>query len=406
MSPAVYSEDTLVQQTTVEYLEERLGWQSVYAYRSETFGPDGTLGRTSEEEVVLTRYLRRALDALNPDLPAEAIDNAVRAIVEVSAAQSTLQTNQEKYDLLRNGVKVTYRDPRGGMETRTLRVFDFDEPDNNHFLAVRELWIKGPLYCRRADLVGFANGIPLLLMELKNNQRNVRRAYDESLADYKDTIPHVFHHNAFVVLGSGVGARIGSSYRIYAGCGVVGEQKEDLATESLHQSTSIRAMPNWVNLLAIVLLSDFVALHVHAGTSTSRIFVLWGLATFLIVAVSGSAMAFSRVWVDFIFVPSALLLVAVRELWHGGLAGRPHDHAHLRRQIWICGERVKLRHRPSISTLIREMLVTSTELYTNSLPGRSPSSWTWTSRRSVCIPLRDVIEIHLRHDGSQLKKGS
>ncbi len=59
MSPALYSEDTLVQQTTAEYLEERLGWHSVSAYNTETFGPDGTLGRTSEEEVVLTRYLRR-----------------------------------------------------------------------------------------------------------------------------------------------------------------------------------------------------------------------------------------------------------------------------------------------------------------------------------------------------------
>ena len=51
MSPALYSEDTLVQQTTAEYLEQRLGWHSVYAYGTENFGPDGTLGRTSEEEV-------------------------------------------------------------------------------------------------------------------------------------------------------------------------------------------------------------------------------------------------------------------------------------------------------------------------------------------------------------------
>ena len=77
---------------------------------------------------MLTRYLRQALDSLNPGLPGEAVDNAIRAIVQVSAAQSTLQTNQEKHDLLRNGVKVTYRDPDGGMETRTLRVFDFEGP--------------------------------------------------------------------------------------------------------------------------------------------------------------------------------------------------------------------------------------------------------------------------------------
>ncbi len=74
----------LVQQTTAEYLEERLGGHSVYAYNTETFGPDRTLGRTSEEEVVLTRYLRPALDSLNPGLPGEAVDNAIRAIVQVS----------------------------------------------------------------------------------------------------------------------------------------------------------------------------------------------------------------------------------------------------------------------------------------------------------------------------------
>ena len=210
MSLSPYTEDHLVQQATAEYLECQLGWKSVYAYNTETFGPDGTLGRENDGEVVLTRYLREALETCNPGLPDEAYENAIREIVQVSAAQSTLQTNLEKYDLLRNGVKVTYRDPRGGMETRTLRMFDFNDPENNHFLAVRELWIRGPLYRRRADIVGFVNGIPLLFMELKNIHRNVRRAYDENLSDYKDTIDHIFHHNAFVVLGNGADARIGS----------------------------------------------------------------------------------------------------------------------------------------------------------------------------------------------------
>ena len=151
-------EDNLVQTTTADYLRDQLGWESVYAYNTETFGADGTLGRLSDEEVVLTRYLRQALEKFNPGLPAEAYENAIRDIVQVSAAQSTLQTNLEKYDLLRNGVKVSYRDTGGGMETRTLRVFDFDNAENNHFLAVRELWIKGPLYRRRADIIGFEIG--------------------------------------------------------------------------------------------------------------------------------------------------------------------------------------------------------------------------------------------------------
>ena len=210
MSSSLYTEENLVQKTTANYLEQQLGWESIYAYNTETFGSDGTLGRANDDEVVLTRYLRRALQDLNPGLPGEGYENAVRRIVQVTTAQSTLQTNQEKYDLLRNGVKVTFRSPRGGVESRTLRVFDFDVPESNHFLVVRELWIRGPLYRKRADVVGFVNGLPLLFMELKNVNRNIRRAYDENLADYKDNIPHVFHHNAFVILGNGVDAQIGS----------------------------------------------------------------------------------------------------------------------------------------------------------------------------------------------------
>ncbi|MBC8519976.1 MAG: hypothetical protein H8D24_06190 [Gammaproteobacteria bacterium] len=76
-----YTEDTLVQQTTAEYLENELGWDSVYGYNNETFGPDGTLGRDSDCDVVLIRPLREKLVELNPDLPADAYDYAVRQIV-------------------------------------------------------------------------------------------------------------------------------------------------------------------------------------------------------------------------------------------------------------------------------------------------------------------------------------
>jgi len=74
---ASYTEDTLVQQTTAEYLEQQLGWESIYAYNNEDFGPDSLLGRASDREVVLTRILREKLVELNPDLPDEAYDDAV-----------------------------------------------------------------------------------------------------------------------------------------------------------------------------------------------------------------------------------------------------------------------------------------------------------------------------------------
>lgn len=208
--PHTYSEDTLVQQTTANYFRDYLGWESVYAYNDETLGADGTLGRTSEREVVLVRYLRQALEKLNPGLPSEAYDSATKQIVETSVAKSTLQTNKEKYELYKNGVLVSFRNQRGVVEKQKLRVFDFFDPSNNHFLIVRELWVQGPLYRRRPDIIGFVNGIPLLFIELKNIHKDIRRAYNENLSDYKDVIPNILDHNAFVLLSNGSEAKVGT----------------------------------------------------------------------------------------------------------------------------------------------------------------------------------------------------
>ena len=210
MSPSPYTEDTLVQQTTADYLAERLSWESVYAHNHEDFGPDSLLGRASDREVVLTRPLREKLAALNPGLPAAAYDDAVRQIAAAVASQTIVAANREKYALLRDGVPVTFRDEKGERVRRRLRVFDFDEPANNDFLCVRELWVRGSLYRRRADIVGFVNGVPLLFIECKNIHQNLKAAFEKNYSDYRDTIPHVFHHNAVVMFGNGEQAKIGS----------------------------------------------------------------------------------------------------------------------------------------------------------------------------------------------------
>ena len=190
------TEDNLVQQTTADYLHRHLGWESVYAYNTETFGPAGTLGRISDREVVLTRYLRQKLAEFNPGLPEVAYDDAIRQIMDYSTSQSTLATNREKHLLLRDGVQVQYRNAKGELVKQRLRIFDFTDSSKNHFLVVRELWIKGDLYRRRADLVGFVNGLPLIFIECKNVHKNLHRAFEENIKDYKDTIPTIFHHNS------------------------------------------------------------------------------------------------------------------------------------------------------------------------------------------------------------------
>jgi len=204
------NEDTLVQATTADYLEEQLDWESIFAYNNETFGAEGTLGRLSDKEVVLTRYLGEALVKFNPGLPNAAYKDALRQITEAPVTENTLQINQEQYELFKSGILVQFRNKKGELEKKRLKIFDFDNPENNHFLCVRELWVRGDIYRRRADIVGFVNGLPLMFIECKTIHKDIRHAYEQNLSDYKDTIPHLFHHNAFVILGNGVDAKIGS----------------------------------------------------------------------------------------------------------------------------------------------------------------------------------------------------
>ena len=212
----INSEDRLVQATFAEHLEQRLGWDSVYAWNDETFGPDGTLGRTDTKEAVLIRDLRGALERLNPELPAPAIEDALRALTVYDVSRSMVQHNRDFYRLLRSGVPVEYQDAQGRQKSTRARVIDFDNaPSSNRFLAVRELKFTGirtPNYNRRADLVCFVNGLPLVFIELKAVYRNIREGFENNLSDYMDenVIAHAFHHNAFLIVSNGDRARYGS----------------------------------------------------------------------------------------------------------------------------------------------------------------------------------------------------
>jgi type I restriction enzyme R subunit len=211
----INSEDRLVQQTFAEHLEQALGWETVYAYNAETFGPQGTLGRTSERDVVLVRDLRAALERLNPDIPFAAREQAIEKLTRIDFARSLIQHNREFYGFLRGGVPVEWRDAAGETRHAHARVINFRNSDHNRFLAVRELKIQGvrvPHYNRRADLVCFVNGLPLVFIELKAVYRNIRAGFDDNLTDYlsEHSIAHAFHHNAFLVVSNGDRARYGS----------------------------------------------------------------------------------------------------------------------------------------------------------------------------------------------------
>jgi type I restriction enzyme R subunit len=212
----INSEDRLVQKTFADHLEQALGWESVYAWNDETFGPDGTLGRADTTKAVLVRDLRAVLKRLNPELPEKAIEDALRKLTEWDVSRSLVQHNREFYTLVRNGVPVDYLDAQNRHKSARARVIDFDNrPGMNRFLAVRELKLTGmrtPNYNRRADLVCFVNGLPLVFIELKAVYKNIRAGFDGNLRDYMDesVIAHAFHHNAFLIVSNGDRARYGS----------------------------------------------------------------------------------------------------------------------------------------------------------------------------------------------------
>ena len=186
-----------------------LGWETVNAYH-EKLGVDGTLGRASQTEVILASRLREALARLNPKLPNDALEKAAEEITRDRSAMSVVGANREVYKLIREGIRIKVRQDDGSEQPELVRVIDWDHPANNDFLLVQQLWITSDLYKRRADLVGFVNGLPLVFIEVKASHKNLRDAYDKNLRDYRDTIPHAFVPNAFIILSNGTESKIGT----------------------------------------------------------------------------------------------------------------------------------------------------------------------------------------------------
>jgi type I restriction enzyme R subunit len=175
MSFHAYTEDQLVEQPAIKLFAE-LGWQTVSAME-ETFGPGGTLGRETSGEVALLPRLRRALEKLNPTLPQSAISAAVDELTRESSTMSLVAANLEGYGLLKDGVKVSIPDPaaRGGQIIERVRVVDWKDTANNDFLLVSQFSVTGSLYTCRPDLVGFLNGLPIIVIELKNRESRPKR---------------------------------------------------------------------------------------------------------------------------------------------------------------------------------------------------------------------------------------
>lgn len=205
MSPAI-SEGKV--EAAALALAKKLGWETANCY-DEAFGEKGTFGREMDEPFLPTR-LRAALRKLNPELPETALAEAYEQLTAARAAMSLVNANRELYGLLKDGVKVKVTLDEGGTEDVAVKVIDWREPRKNDFLMVQQLWMLGETYKRRADLVGFVNGLPLVFLELKTIHKDAQAAFQNNFRDYKSNVPRFFHANAVVVLSNGLDNRVGS----------------------------------------------------------------------------------------------------------------------------------------------------------------------------------------------------
>lgn len=207
-----YTEDSLVEQPAIQLFAE-LGWETLSA-SDEVMGASGTLGRETKSEVVLAVRLRNVLVQLNPSLPPEAISAAVDELSRDRSAMLPTAANRELWALMRDGVKVSVPDlARGGQKDERVRVVDWDNPAANDFLLVRQMTIVGQLYTCRPDLIGFVNGLPWVVIELKKPGVPAKQAYDGNLTSYKHAqngVPALFWLNALLIASNGMDSRVGS----------------------------------------------------------------------------------------------------------------------------------------------------------------------------------------------------
>jgi type I restriction enzyme R subunit len=194
------SEDATTERPALELLQN-LGWEITDAF-AETDGSLSELsGREALDEVVLVKYLRPALEKLNPNAPREAIDATITELQRDRSSMTPVTANQEIYKLLKDGYKTSITDDND--EPITIYIVDMMNPANNSYVAISQFWILGRLHKRRPDIIGFVNG-------LKAPDKKANDAYTDNLRDYRDTIPQLFWYNQLIIISNGTETRVGS----------------------------------------------------------------------------------------------------------------------------------------------------------------------------------------------------
>jgi type I restriction enzyme, R subunit len=200
--------ESVVEDAALAWLEG-LGWQ----VRNGAHIAPGEPGAERDDfgQVVLARHLNKALARLNPGLPAEALEDALRKLTRPDGVE-LIQRNRALLRLLVDGVPVEYRNMSGDIRGAQARVIDFDAPAANEWLAVNQFSVIESKHSRRPDVVLFVNGLPLGVLELKNaaNENATIWSAFQQIQTYQVEIPALFNLNALLIISDGVQARVGT----------------------------------------------------------------------------------------------------------------------------------------------------------------------------------------------------
>jgi type I restriction enzyme R subunit len=196
-----------IEEADIQFFELMLGYTHKDAWEKKL------IGRDTLKDVVLKEDLRTALIRLNDSLPIECIEFAIDELSKSRVSLTPVLANKEVYQLIKNGVPVSYQNKEGREENGYVKVLDFDDETNNDFLVVSQLsieYLQTANITRRPDLMLYVNGLPLVMIELKNATEKVKGGYDTNLKRYKRDIPQLFWYNMFVCISNGIETRVGS----------------------------------------------------------------------------------------------------------------------------------------------------------------------------------------------------
>lgn len=197
-----------IEEADIQFFLEQLNYnEHINAWEKKL------VGRENLKDVVLRDRLRLKLTELNTHLPQECIEDAVHELCKSRASQLPVMANKEVYELIKGGVPVTFKNNEGREENDYVQVIDFENPQLNDFVVVSQLsieYLTTDKITRRPDVLLYVNGLPLVMIELKNPTEKVKSGYDTNLRRYKRDIPQLFWYNCFVCISNGIQTRVGA----------------------------------------------------------------------------------------------------------------------------------------------------------------------------------------------------